>query len=82
MDSVKFKYNLPSCWTLISGHCAADPSYAVFAKNSGGKMAVKAFIGGHEINFDSSDVTINGQSARWKGDKDVVHMSKRNEIFR
>jgi len=81
MDSVKYTYDLPSCWTLISGHCAENPSYAVFAKNSGGKMAVKAFIGGHEINFDSSSVTINGNAARFSS-KDTIHKAGRDEIFR
>ena len=36
MDNVTYSYNPPSCWTLMSGHCADKPSYAVFIRKASG----------------------------------------------
>merc|ERR1711862_260343 len=60
MDNVTYTYSPPSCWTLMSGHCAKSPSYAVFIKRNGGNLplAMKAFIGGYEVEIDPSSNTV------------------------
>jgi len=76
MDNVTYTYNPPSCWTLMSGHCANSPSYAVFIKKNGGSkpLAMKAFIGGYEVDIDPS-------SKQVKVDNVGVNVSDRNEYF-
>merc|ERR1712156_367898 len=81
LDKFTYKYDLPSCWTMISGHCGDNPSYAVFAKNTGGKMAVKVYVGGHEIEYDGGNgIKVNGASANFR--KGVYKLKRGNtEIF-
>jgi hypothetical protein len=85
MDNVTYAYEADSCWTLMSGHCAETPSYAVFAKKTSGKfpLAVKAYIGGHEVEMDanSDTVTINGSPASLSSE-DYVHSVNDVEIFK
>jgi len=82
MDAFSFKYALPKCWTLVSGHCSASPSYAVFARQTGGKMSVKVYIGGHSVEFDGSSIKVNGSPVSIPGDRDFLHKQGREEIFR
>jgi len=76
MDNVTYTYNLPSCWTLMSGHCADNPTYAVFIKKNGGNrpLAMKAYIGGYAIDIDPSSNTVKVNGAG-------VRVSDRNEYF-
>jgi len=77
MDNVTYTYNPPSCWTLMSGHCADQPSYAVFIKKNGGSspLAMKAYIGGYAIDIDpsSNTVKVNGNG---------VSVTDKNEYFK
>ena len=70
----------------MSGHCADNPSYAVFVKKASGKlpMAMKAFIGGHEIDIvpDKKSVKINGRSVRVSDRKEYHFKVKAEEIFK
>merc|ERR1711981_796801 len=61
MDNVTYSYKpARQCWTLMSGHCAENPSYAVFTKLMGKNLAMKAYIGGHEIHIMGSTVKVDG----------------------
>jgi len=86
LDNVTLSYNNPSCYTLMSGHCAKVPSYAVFIKKNAGNlpMAMKAYIGGHEIDIDpsSSKVKVNGRRVRVTDDKEYFHKVQAKEIFK
>lgn len=83
MDNVTYSYRpSSSCNTLMSGHCAANPSYAVFTKKSGNKLALTAFIGGHKIEIDGSSVKINGAAANIASNgPQKIHKSRGDEIF-
>jgi len=86
MDNVTLNYDIPSCYTLMSAHCAENPTYAVFIKkNSGGRpMAMKAYIGGYAIDIDPSSgrVKVNGQRVRISDDKEYFKMVKKTEVFK
>merc|ERR1712113_158845 len=60
MDNVTYSYQPQSYKTLMSGHCAANPSYAVFLAKKGSKLAMTAFVGGHKIEIDGGSVKVNG----------------------
>ena len=62
MDNVTYSYAPQGANTLMSGHCAENPSYAVFVKKNGGKLAMTAFIGGHKIEIAGGNVKVNGNS--------------------
>jgi len=83
MDNVTYSYRpSSSCNTLMSGHCAANPSYAVFTKKSGNKLALTAFIGGHKVEIDGSSVKINGAAANIVSNgPQKIHKSRGDEIF-
>lgn len=83
MDNVTMSYDLPSCWTLMSGHCVDNPSYAVFIKK-GSPMAMKAYIGGHSIEISPGDeaVKVNGQSVAVTNKKEYYHMVNTKEVFK
>lgn len=52
-DNATYPYKPSSCWTLVSGHCAPDPTYAVFTKkNANMPLAMRAYIGGHKLEFE------------------------------
>jgi len=86
LDNVTLNYDVPSCYTLMSGHCAADPSYAVFIKKNSGRLplAMKAYIGGHEIEIDPSTgkVTVNGRRVPVSDDKEYFHKVQAKEVFK
>jgi len=86
MDNVTLNYDIPSCYTLMSGHCAANPSYAVFIKKSGGSlpMAMKAYIGGYEIDIDpsTSKVTVDGRRVRVTDTREYFQKTSNNEVFK
>jgi len=49
---VSVPYSPSSCWSLVSGHCAPKPGYAVFTKRNGNMpLAMRAYIGGHKFEF-------------------------------
>merc|ERR1711936_546753 len=60
MDNVTYPYQPSGCWTLMSGHCAENPAYAVFTKKDGSKLALFAHIGGHTIEISGDTAKING----------------------
>jgi len=82
MDNMTYSYSASSCKTLISGHCAANPSYAVFTKKSGSKLELTAFVGGHKVEIAGSNVKINGNpvSVTSNGPQ-TIHKSSGTEIF-
>ena len=45
-------------------------------------MAVKAYVGGHLVEYDGSGVKVNGNGVTFRGGKDHVHKKGRDEIFR
>ena len=66
----------------MSGHCAANPSYAVFTKKNGDKLALTAFIGGHKVEIDGSTVKINGAATSIVSNgPQKIHKSRGDEIF-
>lgn len=82
MDNVTYSYSPTSCKTLISGHCAANPSYAVFTKKSGSALELTAFIGGHKIEIAGGNVKINGAAtAITSNGPQKIHKSRGTEIF-
>lgn len=83
MDNVTYPYSASSsCMTLMSGHCAANPSYAVFTKKSGSKMNMIAFVGGHKIEIAGSSVKINGAAVSVNSNQNQhIHKAKGDEIF-
>ena len=56
-DKVTFPYSPTSCWSLISGNCEPEPGYAVFTKRTNNLLAMRAFIGGHRLEFQPSSGT-------------------------
>jgi len=86
LDSVRYEYNIPSCWTLMSGHCAAGPSYAVFVKKGSGglPMQMKAFIGGYEVDIDpaSKKITVNNRRVRVSDKREYFLKVSSKEIFK
>jgi len=89
-DNVTMKYNIPECYTLMSGHCSANPSYAVFIKKNPGTqvwrkpMAMRAYIGGHSIDIDTEKkrVSVNGNRVRVTDDKEYFYKVQGKEIFK
>jgi len=86
MDNVTYTYSPPSCWTLMSGHCAKSPSYAVFIKRNGGNLplAMKAFIGGYEVEIDpsSNTVKVDGAGVNVNDRTEYFHKRQAKEIFK
>ena len=85
MDNVTYSYAPATCWTLMSGHCAQNPSYAVFTKQaSGQKLQMKAYVGGHKIEINGPSIKIN--DAEKSGEiqtngRQFVHKFNGDEIF-
>ena len=56
LDNVTVSYRPSSCWTLVSGHCAPKPGFAIFTKKNGNMaLSLRAYIGGHKFEFIPSD---------------------------
>ena len=51
LDNVTVSYSPRSCWTLVSGNCDPEPGYAVFTKRKNNLLAMRAYIGGHKVEF-------------------------------
>ena len=67
----------------MSGHCAENPSYAVFTKLMGKNLAMKAYIGGHEIHIKGSTVKIDGvKTDVGSNAPQIVHKERGEEIFK
>lgn len=82
-DNVTYPYNAGSCWTLTSGHCGPTPSYAVFSKKVGNRLAVRAYFGGHLVEIsDHGDVTVNGQSMSLTDGEEQEYSKNDVEIFK
>jgi len=89
MDSVKTMDNVTYAYTpsssakmLVSGHCAANPSYAVFTKKSGSKLDLTAYLGGHKVEISGNTVKINGNAVTVTSNgPQKVHKSRGDEIF-
>lgn len=72
-DNVTYPYEMHNCWTLVSSHCAPNPTYAVFMKKSPKfandivpKMDVKIYVGGISVTIKpvthaKYEVTIDDQ---------------------
>merc|ERR1712071_128145 len=56
-DNATLKYECPTCFTLVSGDCSAQPRYAVFAKKTDKALplAVKIYAGGHNMEFTGAN---------------------------
>ena len=66
----------------MSGHCAENPSFAVFTKANGQKLAMKAYVGGHLIEITGSSVKVNGNSVTVASNANQYkHKANREEIF-
>lgn len=52
-DNVTLKYECPTCYTLVSADCSAQPRFAVFVKKTDQELplAVKIYAGGHHMEF-------------------------------
>jgi hypothetical protein len=87
-DNVTYPITFGSCWSLVSGHCGPTPTYAVFAKKVGGglPLAVKAYIGGHTVEFTPSggsvNVVIDGAAVTLEDQKEHEHNEGGQEIFK
>nr|ALO75638.1 melanin-engaging protein [Tigriopus kingsejongensis] len=88
MDNVTYAYEASSCWTLASGHCSDQPTYAVFTKKaSATPLAAKVFIGGHEIEFSPNgpgdiSVSVNGSPVSVSDQGEHVHTQDSAEMFK
>ena len=84
-DNVTFPSSPTSCWSLVSGNCDPEPGFAVFTKSRNNLLAMRAYIGGHRLEFlpnsssrveitkDGSVVTLNNKEAKiFKVEKQVI----------
>jgi len=64
-DNVTLNYEAPSCYTLVSADCSAQPRYAVFAKKTDKALplAVKIYAGGHHMEFKPVDDGVQVRAA-------------------
>jgi len=83
MDNVTYSYTpSSSAKMLVSGHCAANPSYAVFTKKSGSKLELTAYLGGHQVTISGNTVRINGNAVTITSNgPQKVHKSRGDDIF-
>jgi len=82
-DNVTYSYDAGSCWTLTSAACGPQPSYAVFTKKVGSRLAVRAYFGGHLVEVsDHGDVSINGQAKSLVDGEEITHSNNDVEIFK
>jgi len=87
-DNVTYPITFSNCWTLVSGHCAPTPSYAVFTKKVSGSLplALKAFIGGHTVEITPSggsvNVLLDGEAHTLEDQKEHEHNENGQEIFK
>ena len=85
LDNVTFPYRPQSCWSLVSGNCEPEPGYAVFTKRTNDLLAMRAYIGGHKVEFlptsgsnvkitkDGAPVTVNDKGGiSFKEKKEVI----------
>jgi hypothetical protein len=82
MDNVTYPYQPSGCWTLMSGHCAENPAYAVFTKKDGSKLALFAHIGGHTIEISGDTAKINGAATPIPSSGQHIHKHRGDEIFK
>ena len=66
----------------MSGHCAENPSYAVFLAKKGGKLAMTAYVGGHQVVIEGDSVKVNGRDFPVaKNGPQKIHKQSGEEIF-
>lgn len=86
LDNVTFPYSPKACWSLVSGNCDPEPGYAVFTKRRNNLLAMRAYIGGHQVEFipsSGSDVKITKDGAPVNvNDKEAkTFKEKKEDIF-
>ena len=81
-DNATLKFECPTCYTLISADCSAQPRYAVFAKKTDQvlPLAVKIWAGGRNMEFTPTDsgmeVRANGRVVSVTEDKPFVFSNR------
>lgn len=81
-DNVTLKYECPTCYTLVSADCSAQPRYAVFARKTDKPLplAVKFYAGGHNMEFTPTEseveVRANGKVVSIESGKPYVMADK------
>merc|ERR1712071_727875 len=81
-DNVTLKYECPTCYTLVSADCSAQPRYAVFAKKTDKPLplAVKIYAGGHHMEFTPTDTEVevraNGKAVSIESGKPYMMTDK------
>ncbi|QQP50307.1 Putative LOC100868636, partial [Caligus rogercresseyi] len=86
LDNMTYPYDPTSCWTLASGHCAPNPSFAIFTKKASGNMLdAKIYVGGHSVEFQTSgpkkvNVLVNGEAVV-VGEKEHDHKEGEKTVF-
>ncbi len=83
-DNVTFSYEPSTCWTLASATCGPDPAFAIFIKKQSGAkpLALKAYIGGHEVEISNDNVKINGAAVTVANEQEYAHMVNGVEILK
>ena len=82
LDNATLSYECPTCYTLISADCSAQPRYAVFAKktNKALPLAVKIYAGGRNMEFTPTnsgmEVRANGRVVSIGDDKPFVFSNR------
>ena len=81
-DNATLKYECPTCFTLVSGDCSAQPRYAVFAKKTDKALplAVKIYAGGRNMEFTPTnsgiEVRANGKVVTISEEKPFVFSNR------
>jgi len=81
-DNVTLRYECPTCYTLISADCSAQPRYAVFAKKTDKTLplAMKIYAGGHFMEFTPTEgeveVRANGKVVTVESGKPYILADK------
>jgi len=81
-DNVTLRYECPTCYTLISADCSAQPRYAVFAKKTDKTLplAMKIYAGGHFMEFTPTEgeveVRANGKVVSVESGKPYILADK------
>jgi len=86
LDNVTFPYTPRSCWSLVSGNCDPEPGYAVFTKRKSNLLAMRAYIGGHRMEFHPSSgsnvkITKDGVPITLKDKEAKSFKEKKEEVF-
>jgi len=88
LDNVTFPYQPSSCWSLVSGHCAPRPGFAVFTKKNGNMpLSMRVYLGGHKIEFEPLDsknikITKDGSQERVEDQGSKTFMEGKEEIMK